>query len=351
MTYGIVRCKVVWKSGWSSEPPLDNCGGLSNRQLCILVKVAEPTSVDTSSHINLPVCLADMDIVLQSIDGVTFRVRSELLYRASPWFRTMLTLPQTTPKTEPTEPDPIHMNESSSVLADLLHIIDGTELPPLDDADRIESLLAAADKYEVTMALSVARLALSSRYLNISPIRLFGIACGMSWEKEAQDAVARTLTTSLLSPEAQTELAALASAHRDKLLSLHRQRREELLAGLDHRDAFYANMLGGPCNAGDPSNPCTAPLDHSRWWALKYALLKRWDERPFGEGMDEGFYGMQEVWDMSDARCLKCERRIYGMESTVKNLNALVRKLPRTVQVGVCVAAVQNDALDTIQWP
>ncbi|KAI0651781.1 hypothetical protein C8Q79DRAFT_57763 [Trametes meyenii] len=301
-----------------------------------------PTSASTSHNVHPEFCLTDTDIVLESADDVTFRVCSELLCRASPWFRTMLALPQGSPDTEP---DPIRMNEPSNVLADLLHIISGTELPPLDDADRIESLLAAADKYEVTMTLSVARLALSSRHLSIPAIRLFGIACGMSWEKEAQDAAARTLTISLLSPEAQTELAALAPAHRDKLLNLHRRRREELLAGLDHRDAFYANMLGGPCNAGDPSNSCTAPLDHSSWWALKYALLKRWDERPFGEGLDEGFYGLQEVWDMSVARCLKCERKIYGMESTVKNLNALVRGLPRTIQVRFCVAIVPKHAL------
>ena len=153
------------------------------------------------------------------------------------------------------------------------------------------------------------------------------------------EASSRTLTTSLLSPAAQVELAALEPSQRDKLLDLHRRRREELFVALDNETTFYANVRAGPCNTGDANSTCTTPLDHSNWWALKYALLKRWDDRPIGEELDESFYRMAEVWDMSAAKCLKCERKIYGMASTIENVNAAIRKLPRTVQVSLSASS------------
>ncbi|KAI0662751.1 hypothetical protein C8Q70DRAFT_893470, partial [Cubamyces menziesii] len=270
------------------------------------------------------------DVVLLSVDSVRFRVPSELLSRSSAWFRTMLSLPQG-PGMDRTEAIPV--DEPSDVLADVLSIVNGSDLPALDQVDRLETLLAVADKYEMSMVTAVVRMALSSRLLDVSPIRLYGIACRMSWKREAMEASSRTLTTSLLSPAAQVELAALEPSQRDKLLDLHRRRREELFVALDNETTFYANVRAGPCNTGDANSTCTTPLDHSNWWALKYALLKRWDERPIGEELDESFYRMPEVWDMSAAKCLKCERKIYGMASTIENVNAAIRKLPRTVQV------------------
>ncbi|KAI0778111.1 hypothetical protein BD413DRAFT_448452, partial [Trametes elegans] len=275
-------------------------------------------------------CSTNTDVVLRAADGTHFRTSSELLCRTSTWFRTMFTLPQH-PDTDRTEPIPV--NESSKVLSDLLNIVNGTVLPSLDNIDHVESLLAVADKYEMPMAMSVIRLALSSRHLDASPIHLYGIACRMSWEKEAKEASSRTLTTNLFSAAAQTELAALEPSHRNKLLDLHRHRREQLFAGLGDEAAFYANVRAGPCNTSDPNNSCTAPLDHSNWWALKFALLKRWDEAPLDRELDEAFYRLPEVWDMSAAKCLKCERKIYGMPSTIENMGAVVRALPRSVEV------------------
>ncbi|KAI0778113.1 hypothetical protein BD413DRAFT_608774 [Trametes elegans] len=87
----------------------------------------------------------------------------------------MLSLPQSAPQ----EAEPIRMEESAEVLAALLSIVCGVEAPDLDNADLLQSVLAAADKYEIPMPVSVLRTAL------FSPIRLFGLAARMSWGLDA----------------------------------------------------------------------------------------------------------------------------------------------------------------------
>ena len=78
------------------------------------------------------------DVVLLSVDSVRFRVPSELLSRSSAWFRTMLSLPQG-PGMDRTEAIPV--DEPSDVLADVLSIVNGSDLPALDQVDRLETLL------------------------------------------------------------------------------------------------------------------------------------------------------------------------------------------------------------------
>ncbi|KAI0778112.1 hypothetical protein BD413DRAFT_506859 [Trametes elegans] len=272
------------------------------------------------------------DVVLRTSDGVQFRTAFELLCRTSAWFRAMFTLPQAS-GTDRNEPIPVP--ESAKVLSDLLNIVNGTTLPALDDIDHIEALLAVADKYEMSMVISVIRLVLSSRNLDVSAIRLYGIACRMSWGKEAKEASSRTLTTNLFSAAAQTELAAMEPSHRNKLLDLHRRRRAEFFAALDDEAEFYANIRGSPCNLRTPGISCTAPLDHSHWWALKYALMKRWDEAPLDQGLDETVYRLLEMRDMFAANCFTCKRSIYGMPATIGKINAVIRALPRSVEVSV----------------
>ncbi|KAI0361706.1 hypothetical protein OH77DRAFT_454280 [Trametes cingulata] len=268
------------------------------------------------------------DACLRSSDDILFRVPTELLRRVSAFFHTMFTLPQ---GSSVNRAEPISMPEPSNILSDMLSIVSGRDLPPLDDADRLEALLAVGEKYEVPLVISVVRLAFSSRFLDVSPVRLYRIACRMSWEKEEKDALSRTLTTNLLSPEAQTELVALEPSRRTKLLDLHRRRREDFLEKLDDDTTFYANKRRCPCNSENPDRDCTAPLDHSSWWAFKYTLLKLWDKTPLDHGLGEAVYRMAEIHDMAAAACTVCERKLYDMTTTLDKLDAIIQALPRTV--------------------
>ncbi|KAI8995560.1 hypothetical protein BD414DRAFT_245215 [Trametes punicea] len=200
---------------------------------------------------------SNADVTLRSSDGVLFRVSSDGLCRASAWFQTKFTLPQSA-SSDRTEPIPV--DEPANILADVLAIINGSELPALDNADHLEALPAVADKYEMSMALSVIRMALFSRLLDASPMRLYSIACRTSWEKEAMEASSRTLGMDLLAPAAQSELAALEPTHHNKLLNLHQRRQEQFLSGLDDEATFYANIRGGQCNPAVANSPCIASL-------------------------------------------------------------------------------------------
>lgn len=279
------------------------------------------------------------DVVLRSSDDMLFRVSSDVLSRASGWLKTMFTLPQ-----DPTvgPPEPILMSEPASILVILLSIADGRALPSLNHSDDLELLLVAAEKYEMPLAISVLRLAFSSRLNNMTALRLYGIACRMGWEEEAKDASSRTLTQSLFASDAQVELAAMESRHRDLLIDLHRLRREGFLNGLDDTTRFDANILGGPCSGYNfkDGKPCLAPLDHSHWWALKYALMRRWVEHPFDERLDETFYRMREVKEASSAKCHRCDKTLYEWAHTVTNINSVIQALPRCVEVGsLCINA------------
>ncbi|KAI0361705.1 hypothetical protein OH77DRAFT_1417971 [Trametes cingulata] len=274
------------------------------------------------------------DIVLRSKDGALFRISSETLSRTSAWFRSMLSLPQGTATPSP-EAEAIPMDESAEVLAALLSMISGIEAPDLEDAEFLQSVLAAAEKYEMPMAISVIRTALFSPFLEISPVRLYGIACRMSWEREIKHAARRTLTLDLLSPECLPELVRLDPAHQSKLLALHRERRTAFVAGLDDPVLFNGILRSVQDDGGmgdDGADLCHNPLDHSTWWALKYALLKQFEHAPPGEELGPTFYRMPEVGAMYAAKCGKCGQPNYVMQNVLDSLSGLVRDLPQTIE-------------------
>lgn len=206
------------------------------------------------------------------------------------------------------------------------------------DVDFLQSVLYAAEKYEMPAALAALRLALFSPFLSPapSPLRLYGIAWRMSWEREAQHAAARTLALDLLAPDVLPELVRLEPAPRERLVALHRARRDALWAGLDDPTAFYANLRVTACNRNDGQSRCAAVLDHGAWFAFKYALARRLEGQPVGvDGFDEGFYQMREFWDLRMAHCVVCKRIVYNMPNTLENLQKIVRELPKTVEVRV----------------
>ena len=278
---------------------------------------------------------SNAEIMLRSKDNVLFCVSAETLSRASAWFRTMLTLPQTS--VEPTK-EAIPMDENGDVIAGLLSIVSGMDFPELNNIDRLDAILKAADKYEMPLAITTLRIALGSPFLSASPLRLYGIACRMSWAKEAKLASSRTLTLDLLSADVMSELVTLEPAPRARLLALHRRRRDALAEGLDDTTIFYANVRGTPCNRNDGVNRCTAPLDHGAWAAFKYAFIRRAERGLVGAELDADFYRMRELWDLRMAHCVACKRIVYNMPNTLENLQKLVKELPKSVEVsGSCV--------------
>ncbi|KAH9857840.1 hypothetical protein C2E23DRAFT_899436 [Lenzites betulinus] len=248
------------------------------------------------------------DLVLRSKDDTLFRISSDTLSRASAWFRSMLSLPQAAASPSPGA-EPIQVDESA-VLAALLSMISGIDLPALDDADFLQSLLTAADKYECPLAISVVRSALFSPFLE-------------------------ALALDLLAPDSLPELVRLEPAAQSALLGLHRARRGALVAGLDDPALFGAILHSVPADgalADDGADLCHNPLDHSSWHALKYALLREFERAPPGADLGPAFFRMPEVGAMYGARCAKCGQANYLMQNLLDGLSGVVRDLPRTLE-------------------
>ncbi|TBU35170.1 hypothetical protein BD311DRAFT_745701, partial [Dichomitus squalens] len=255
----------------------------------------------------------DGDVTLLSNDDVLFPISSSTLSRASPWFRTMLGLPQNSPETSGVE-SVIPVSESSEVLLGLLSMISSISLPTLDNVDSIEPLLHAAEKYEMTMPIAIIRIALRT-LVDKSPIRVYDMACRMSWEEEAKAAASCTLRMDILSENTATELARLEGPHLMKLLMLHERRRRLVAAALAVPDLF---------NAGNKTGRRS----------LKVAwLTKPWNFVCLGREGDETTAVPSEVELMLEGKCPKCSRNFYQKTCTLENLRGVARSLPQTIEV------------------
>ncbi|KAI9434595.1 hypothetical protein H4582DRAFT_2080604 [Lactarius indigo] len=124
--------------------------------------------------------MLDADVVLQSSDLVNFRVQRSILATSSPFFGDLLSLPQP-PGPQLVDGLPVvHLPEDAEVLNSLITMLYPVppELP--DSGDKILTLLAACQKYEMTAVQSSIRAEVRRRGL-LSPtgaesFRLFAVA-------------------------------------------------------------------------------------------------------------------------------------------------------------------------------
>ncbi|EMD41807.1 hypothetical protein CERSUDRAFT_110370 [Gelatoporia subvermispora B] len=200
--------------------------------------IGSGTSIDIIKfHAMFSVKNADM--ILSSKDDIHFRVRSQLLQDTSEWFRTLLSLPKNVPGAN--ETDILRLDETGDVLAALLRMASGMEIPELSSIEFCEDILNAAEKYEMPGPISIIRLALSSSLLSTSPIRIYGIAASRNWVAEAKAASTRTLSIDLFHADNIPEISRLDSHILTKLLLLHHTRRQAFKAALDNASVFYAS--------------------------------------------------------------------------------------------------------------
>ncbi|KAL7280730.1 hypothetical protein ACG7TL_005672 [Trametes sanguinea] len=160
------------------------------------------------------------DIVLRTQDGVDFRVHTQILAQASPFFATMLSLPQPpcpqrsdadSPPDVPTSakpaggaapdtmttaphavPDPdsvpvVDVSEDSAPLELLLRILYPIRKPPMDDPDTLVPAIKAAHKFEMEWPVQVLseRLADVVRTPDVA-IRVWASACRTGLEDVAR---------------------------------------------------------------------------------------------------------------------------------------------------------------------
>ncbi|EIN09911.1 hypothetical protein PUNSTDRAFT_67047, partial [Punctularia strigosozonata HHB-11173 SS5] len=163
----------------------------------------EDTAIATHPFVKKP----SADLILRSSDGFNFYVHQCILAEASPFFSTMLSLPQPDAEVAPTgekHPDDkngssraiVDMSENAQTLELLLRACYPYEEPDLDGLDEVAAVLSAAVKYEMAAPIKMLRKRLSKHAPTV-PTRVYAIAVRHRLEPEAREAARASLRFTL----------------------------------------------------------------------------------------------------------------------------------------------------------
>ena len=123
--------------------------------------------------------------------------------------------------------DIIYLDENADVLEHLFCMISGFPFPEIPSHEFLESLLFAAEKYDMPGPMSLIRMyLLTSSSLN-DYIRLYALACRYDWKQESKKLSTQTLSLNLYDEVHRSSIQALSTNALLDLFMLHRSRREE----------------------------------------------------------------------------------------------------------------------------
>ncbi|PCH43917.1 hypothetical protein WOLCODRAFT_104404 [Wolfiporia cocos MD-104 SS10] len=279
----------------------------------------------------------DGDIVLVSTDRTLFRIHSYTLKTTSGFFRTMFSLPSPRPPIA----DNLYLSEPTDVLASLLTLISGLQIPihALSSFDTLEPLLDAAEKYDMPGPVSVARALATTPTLLASPLRLYALCARHGWAAEARIAARETLTLDLHAPEHRTELMKLGTPALLSLFALHRARREALRRRLNDAP-FVSDGTDATCSH------CGRQVDYHTWRELKYVIVLEMDVRPLGDTIcPRGLMEWPAARACWDARCANCDHVLYDKKETLRVIQECIDQLPTAVDDGVGGGSPSSDDL------
>lgn len=145
------------------------------------------------------------DIILRSVDGINFHVFRVILEIASPFFRTLFSLPQ--PQIEvdgaagPTDHHDlpvVDVGEDSTALDIALRYCYPVRKPQITDIAVVDRVLAAGLKYEIDVVVeSMKSFLVTEEIMANQPIRAYFIACKHKLRDQAHVAAKATLAHSI----------------------------------------------------------------------------------------------------------------------------------------------------------
>lgn len=251
-----------------------------------------PIPTQESTHFHPLFSSPDGDVILGAKGGnLLFRTHSYTLKTASGWFRTMFSLPQ---KSTPTVADILYMDEESSVLEGILRMVCGLPVILPTTYDMVDSLLYAAEKYDMPGPISIIRMSVMTPSLLNQPLRLYAVASRYGWEEEAKFASSETLTLNLYSEECRPALQSLSTVALLDLFTLHRDRREALRKRLDEPPFVGGgNAICAACGWSicyrsyfllvSKMHQLICDVIKETWRELKYKIILEMDVRPLGD--------------------------------------------------------------------
>jgi len=248
-----------------------------------------------------------------------FRVHLFTLKSTSGFFRTMYSLPQSSMS----DSDTMYLEEDAEVLTILLQMICGLSFADITSFDLLESVLSAAEKYDMPGAMSILRMCLLSPALSDNPIRLYALAKRHGWDAVAKTLSTRTLSLNIYDPIHYPSLRNMPPDALLDLFVLHRSRRDGMKDCLD----------GPPFVSGEPADciQCHSPINYNTWRELKYRILAEMDHRPLGDTiLDPGISTWPESIACWTAACAECHRLLYDKTETIRVIRECIDKLEST---------------------
>jgi hypothetical protein len=201
-----------------------------------------PVASDVTYHNLFDDC--DADIILQSKDGILFRVPSTVLQKTSTFFRSMLSLPQGSQSPRLANLT-LPLDEEAWIVEPVLRMVCGLPIiidEVLDSFDTVEPILHCCDKYGMGGPLSIIQSAITRPRLLENPLRLYKLACRYDWP-EAKLAGWLCLKYDISHPDTIMRLGGLDLSAYSRLMDLALRRREKFEESLNDPQKFQGSRF------------------------------------------------------------------------------------------------------------
>ncbi|KAJ6573431.1 hypothetical protein DFH09DRAFT_981730 [Mycena vulgaris] len=162
----------------------------------------------------------EADVILRTSDEVDFRVFKVILSLASPFFKSMFSLPQTEGDLQS-----VPTQEDSDVLDTLLRFCYPCADPSIETLDQLHAVIEAMMKYEMHGVVERAQRHLRN-FAKSQPVAVFAISCRYQWEDLAKVAARESLRVPLRKFDRKStvkELKYLTGEQHQALLHYHWQ--------------------------------------------------------------------------------------------------------------------------------
>ena len=262
----------------------------------------------------------DADIILQTIDHNEFYVHSSILAAASPFFHDMFTLPQGNIEKRPIAE--ILVSELSDVLDTLLRLVYPIPDPTISSLEELALILEAAIKYDFATAITFLRRHLIStpHFLQMSPIRVYALACRYGLDEEMKIASRYTLSIDMLDAPPLDDLKYITGYSYHRLLNFHRQQSKAAQNLIQILSTIKCMQCNGSVYTlhGSP-----------KWWfEFEKAAKAELAMRP----TTDVIFGMEFLFNVAkEADCSRCPESVLDSWKFLRDLKESIDALPATL--------------------
>ena len=252
----------------------------------IFLIITAPLAAESTPELRFHPDFDDMtdDVVLESSDGVHFRIHSVILRKASTVFSDMLAIPGPPGLPNSSTPASVPLPESSDILERGLRLISSSPIPS-DTFSTIASIEESAkfcDKYGMHGGLSILRIvAASVQYRLDEPLTLYKLACAYEWDDIVEKTALYCIQDDPSSPIIYEVLRGLRINDYLRLISLAYRRRVAFDGALyrPYNLFPYDNYNGCVTCRQWPTEP-TAEV----WSAFRNRAIIEFQQHPGGDG-------------------------------------------------------------------